>query len=155
MEVDSIDLGICRGSFWRGDTDRVAVGLPGARIVGAPALTFCLGAIARQGWSAIQVVDEYFDRRSDPTAWVIERAVAALSTFGSTAQTLVVAKSLSTRASNLVAEREFPAVWLTPLLDDEESVEGLRRRTAPALLIGGTADPAWDGALARQCPKTS
>ena len=26
----------------------------------------------------------------------------------------------------------------------------LRRRTAPALLVGGTADPSWDGALARE-----
>lgn len=35
------------------------------------------------------------------------------------------------------------------MLDDEESVAGLRQRRAPALLVGGTADPAWDGALAR------
>ena len=26
----------------------------------------------------------------------------------------------------------------------------LRRRTAPALLVGGTADGSWDGALARE-----
>ena len=63
---------------------------------------------------------------------------------------LVLAKSLSTRAAALAAERSWPAVWLTPLLDDEESVAGLRARRAPALLVGGTADSAWDGDLARE-----
>jgi hypothetical protein len=63
---------------------------------------------------------------------------------------LVLAKSVTTRASGLVAERGWAGIWLTPLLDDAESVAGLRRRSAPALLVGGTADPSWDGELARE-----
>ena len=59
-------------------------------------------------------------------------------------------KSLSTRAAGLVADGGYPAVWLTPLLNDPVSVAGLERRTAPALLVGGTADPTWNGPLARR-----
>jgi pimeloyl-ACP methyl ester carboxylesterase len=118
--------------------------------IAAPALIFSLQAVVRLGWSAVQVVDEFHDRSQDPTRWVTERATAALSAAGRAERTLVVAKSVSTRASAFAAERGFPAVWLTPLLDDDASVEGLRRRTAPALLVGGTADPSWDGAVARE-----
>ena len=148
MGFQSIDLGVCRGCLWEGDPRRVAIGLPGALTVGAPGLIFCLQAIVRQGWSAIQVVDEYHDRREDPTEWVLERARAAVAKAGGAAEILVVSKSLSTRASGLVADGGYPAVWLTPLLDDEQSVVGLRRRRAPALLVGGTADPTWNPTLA-------
>ncbi len=48
------------------------------------------------------------------------------------------------------AEHAWPGIWLTPLLEDAESVVALRRRTAPALLIGGTADPMWNGRIARE-----
>jgi hypothetical protein len=149
MGFQSIDLGVCRGCLWDGDPRSVVIGLPGAFTVGVPSLIFSLQAIVRTGWSAIQVVDEYHDRREDPTSWVVDRAEAAIAAAGSPDRVLVVSKSLSTRASGLVADKGYPAVWLTPLLDDEESVAGLRRRRAPALLVGGTADPAWDGALAR------
>ncbi|MGW4461759.1 alpha/beta hydrolase [Micromonospora sp. NPDC004704] len=63
---------------------------------------------------------------------------------------LLIGKSLGTHAAPLAADRGLPAVWLTPLLTVEPVVAELRRATAPALLIGGTADPAWDGALARR-----
>jgi predicted alpha/beta-hydrolase family hydrolase len=148
MGFQSLDLGPCRGCLWEGDPRRVVIGLPGAFTVGAPGLIFSLQAIVRLGWSAIQVVDEYYDRREDATAWVVERATAALAKTGGAAEILVVSKSLSTRASGLVADAGYPAVWLTPLLDDEVSVAGLRRRRAPALLVGGTADPTWNPALA-------
>ena len=62
---------------------------------------------------------------------------------------LVIAKSLGTYAAPLAAEHDLPAVWLTPVLDDPALVEGLRRASAPRLLVGGTADPMWDGPLAR------
>ena len=72
----------------------------------------------------------------------------AVAKAGGAAEILVVSKSLSTRASGRVADEGYPAVWLTPLLDDEQSVAGLRRRRAPALLVGGTADPTWNPTLA-------
>jgi hypothetical protein len=149
VELESIDLGICRGCLWRGDSEGIAIGLPGAMTAGAPALILSLQAIVRRGPSAVQVVDEYYDRREDPTRWVVARATAALAMAAEPDRVLVVAKSLSTRAAGLAAEKGYPAVWLTPLLNDEEIVSALRRRRAPALLVGGTADPSWDGALAR------
>jgi pimeloyl-ACP methyl ester carboxylesterase len=65
---------------------------------------------------------------------------------------LLIGKSLGTNAAALAAERSLPAVWLTPLLTVPVPwVAGaLERATAPFLLVGGTADPAWDGEVARR-----
>jgi len=63
---------------------------------------------------------------------------------------LLIGKSLGTHAATLAAERDLPAVWLTPLLSHPPLRAALSRATAPFLLIGGTADPVWDGDLARQ-----
>jgi hypothetical protein len=35
------------------------------------------------------------------------------------------------------------------LLTDEPTVAALRRAMGPSLLVGGTADPYWDGRIAR------
>src|SRR4051812_16726321 len=150
MGFQSIDLGMCRGCLWEGDPRSVVIGLPGALAVGSPGLIFSLQAIVREGWSAIQVIDEYHDRTADPTSWVVERASAAIERAAGADRILIVAKSLSTRAAGVVADGGYPAVWLTPLLDDPVSIAGLERRTAPALLVGGTADPVWNGPLARR-----
>lgn len=148
--IDPIDLGVCRGYRWHGDPNRVAVVLPGAMLAGMPAVAAPLYALLDRGWSAVQVWDEFRDRSLDATAWTRERAEAALAAAGDAEEIVLVAKSLTTRAAGLAAERSLKAVWLTPLLNDPECVEMLRGRTAPALLVGGTADPSWDPALARE-----
>ena len=148
--IDPIDLGVCRGYRGQGDPTRVAVVLPGAMLGGMPAVAAPLYALRDRGWSAVQVWDEFRDRSLDATAWTRERADAALAAAGDADELVLVAKSLTTRAAGLAAERSLKAIWLTPLLNDPECVEMLRRRTAPALLVGGTADPSWDGALARE-----
>jgi len=66
------------------------------------------------------------------------------------AEPLLIGKSLGTQAAALAADRDLPAVWLTPLLMHPPLVAALARATAPFLLIGGTADPAWDGDAARR-----
>jgi hypothetical protein len=85
-------------------------------------------------------------------AFVATRVAAALdevaATSGVTAPALI-GKSLASLAAPLAADRGLPAVWFTPLLTDEPTVVGLRRATAPCFLIGGTADPFWDGTVAR------
>jgi pimeloyl-ACP methyl ester carboxylesterase len=63
---------------------------------------------------------------------------------------LVIGKSLGTNAAALAADRALPAVWLTPLLTVEWITAALARSTAPFLLVGGTADEWWDGAVARR-----
>ncbi|HEY3182370.1 MAG TPA: hypothetical protein VGJ77_06020 [Gaiellaceae bacterium] len=148
--IRPVDLGVCSGYAWDGDPARAAIALPGAMLGGMPSLAFPLSVFVARGWSAVQVWDEFLDRSVDPTPWVRERAEAAIAAAKGAERLVLVAKSLSTRAAGLAAERSIPAVWLTPLLDDPESVDGLRRRTAPALLVGGTADPTWDGRLARE-----
>ena len=64
-------------------------------------------------------------------------------------ETLLIGKSLGTNAAALAAERDLPAVWFTPLLTHQPVASALFRATAPFLLIGGTADPLWDGELGR------
>jgi len=145
-----VDLGVCSGYAWDGDPARAAIALPGALLGGMPSLAFPLYVLVARGWSAVQVWDEFLDRTLDPTAWVRERAEAAIAAANGAERLVLIAKSLTTRAAALAAERSIPAIWLTPLLDDPESVEGLRARTAAALLVGGTADPTWDGRLARE-----
>jgi hypothetical protein len=63
---------------------------------------------------------------------------------------LLIGKSLGTMAASLAADRSLPAVWLTPVLTVPWVIAGLERATAPCLLVGGTADKLWDGALARR-----
>ncbi|GAA0528018.1 hypothetical protein GCM10010172_05710 [Paractinoplanes ferrugineus] len=63
---------------------------------------------------------------------------------------LLIGKSLGTNAAALAAERDLPAIWLTPLLHLRPVVAALDRATAPFLLIGGTADGSWDAAVARR-----
>jgi hypothetical protein len=148
--VRPIDLGVCPGYAWAGDSRRVVIALPGALLGGMPSIAFPLQTALARGWSAVQVWDEFRDRSVDPSAWVDERLDAALAAAPGAERMLIVAKSLSTRAAARAADRAIPAIWLTPLLGDPEAVAALRRRTAPALLVGGTSDPAWDGGLARE-----
>ncbi|MGA8117456.1 MAG: alpha/beta hydrolase [Actinocatenispora sp.] len=66
------------------------------------------------------------------------------------ARTVLIGKSLGSRAAPVAADRDVPAVWFTPLLRTPSTVAALRRCTAPFLLVGGTADESWDGELARE-----
>ena len=63
---------------------------------------------------------------------------------------LLIGKSLGTLTAGVAADRGLPAVWLTPLLHLPEPAASIGRASRPALLVGGTADPSWDGALARR-----
>ncbi len=66
------------------------------------------------------------------------------------ARPLLVGKSLGSHAAGLAADRALPAIWLTPLLTVPWVVAALERTPAPFLLVGGTADTLWDGAVARR-----
>jgi pimeloyl-ACP methyl ester carboxylesterase len=78
--------------------------------------------------------------------WVCEEIAPLVGAAG----TLLIGKSLGSYAARLAAERELPAVWLTPVFTVPWVPTALRRARAPFLLVGGTADPMWDGALARR-----
>jgi hypothetical protein len=80
--------------------------------------------------------------------WVCAEVTGLLDELGGSP--LLIAKSLGTNAAALAAERVLPAVWLTPVLTVPWVASAMDRGTAPFLLVGGTADPMWDGALARK-----
>jgi hypothetical protein len=82
----------------------------------------------------------------DPEPWVRTYVAAALHRLDQQApgaSPVLIAKSLGTHAASLAAERELPAVWLTPLLHLPAVAAAIRRNPAPQLLIGGTADGSW------------
>jgi predicted alpha/beta-hydrolase family hydrolase len=133
-----------------GEPVGTAVLLPGAGYPPqAPLLFFAGFVLRRHGW---RVVHHWWDApeyesAEQLTAWVCGEGESALASTGAT---LVIGKSLGTRAAPLVAERGLPAVWLTPLLGDETLVEAMAANPARQLLVGGTADPVWDPPVARR-----
>ena len=143
MEIVRVDLGVCRGYEYAGDAARTAVVLPGAMLGGMPAVWYAMEPLVEQGWRALLVWWEYVDRSQEPWQWVRERADAALAFTGGA--DLLIGKSRGTHAAPI----DVPAVWLTPLLEPEH-VEALEARTAPSLFIGGTNDPMWNAAIARE-----
>lgn len=80
--------------------------------------------------------------------WMREHVQPALEKFP-VDRPVLVGKSLGAYAVEIAAERDLPAIWLTPHLEQDWVVARLRRATAPFLLIGGTADPVWRGDVAR------
>jgi hypothetical protein len=158
-----VDLGACRGRVF----DQLAAGwvivLPGAMYLpDAPLLWYTREAALAAGWNVLAVWDTY-DGTGDARAWVEERAMSALAYVGNGARPVLAAKSITTLAAPIAAQLGLPAAWLTPLIAagkrgepsaavTETVIRGLRAATAPSLLVGGTADALWDGALARSIP---
>jgi hypothetical protein len=140
---------------------RTAVVIPG-RLLGpnTPLMMYAGDAAARRGaqvrrlnWAPPEDLEP--DGRPDPVAWAAWVHGQVTPVLDEVTETggppLVIGKSLATYAATLTAQRDLPAVWLTPLLTDDGVVEALRQASAPYLLIGGTADElAWDGELARK-----
>ena len=107
------------------------------------------GATIHKVWWPIEdPLDIPADQRA---GWVVEQVRPRLS---GVSRPLLVGKSLGTHGAILASEMDLPGVWVTPLIAPgkwygDSIVRALRRATAPCLLIGGTADESWDGALAR------
>jgi hypothetical protein len=128
-----------------------AVVIPGGRFGPVAGLLMYAGVVAerrgatvhRHSWS--QEPPGPFDAQVE--GWVYGEVTPLLGALGG--RPLLIAKSLGTNAAALAAERSLPAVWLTPLLTLPWVSAALARATAPFLLVGGTADEFWVGALAR------
>ncbi|HEU4702425.1 MAG TPA: hypothetical protein VFS37_08090 [Conexibacter sp.] len=126
----------------RPDAPRRVVLLPGARYpTSAPLLWFSREVAIARGYGALEVLDAP-PAGEDPFAWARDRAQRALAHQPSELD-VVIGKSLSSDAAELAADRELPAIWLTPLLDRPGIVAALARATRPTLLVGSTADPTW------------
>src|SRR5262245_37369984 len=108
-------------------SDRTAVVIPG-RMYGphAPLLFYAASAAQARGakarslhWTPPSDVDS-----TRAGEWVRGQVAPVLDEVTATgAPPLVIAKSLGTYAATLAAERDLPAVWLTPLLREPEVVD--------------------------------
>jgi hypothetical protein len=110
-------------------------------------------AAERRGSGLVRVSWDEPDRpltltEAERGPWVHAQATRAVD--GVTGDVLLIGKSLGSYGSALAADRGLPGIWLTPVLTADWVVDNLRRSTAPFLLVGGTADPLWDSALARE-----
>ena len=135
-----LDLNPGEAVLHEGDPGRCAVVLPGVHYFSqAPLLWFAREAAQAAGWSVLEL-SERAPADEVPFAWMRDRAERALDE-ASTDTVAVIGKSLASAAAPLVAECALPAVWLTPLLTRPEVASALAASTAPALLVGSTADP--------------
>jgi predicted alpha/beta-hydrolase family hydrolase len=141
--VRPIDLNPGEAILHEGDRGRCAVVLPGVRYFSqAPLLWFAREAAQAGGWSVLEL-SERAPADEEPFEWMRDRAERALDSASEADSVVVIGKSLGSAAARLVAERAVAAVWLTPLLVRPEVVAALRAATAPALLVGSSADPTW------------
>lgn len=130
------------------EAERGAVCLPGR--LGScdwPPIRFTALLLASLGWRVMLL---YWRPVRSPE-WVCDQAAAALAELKAE-RPLLVGKSLGTFAAELAAERRLPGIWFTPLLHEERVVDALERAQAPALLVGGTRDEAYDAAKAERLP---
>ena len=135
--IERVDLGPCSAYDYAGDGP-TAVVLPGAMLGGMPAVWWAIEPLHADGWRVLLLWWEYTGDGEDRWQWVRERLTAAGE------HDLVVGKSLGCYAAPV----DTPAIWLTPRLVDAELVEAMRGKRQ--LLVGGTGDPMWDGAVARE-----
>jgi pimeloyl-ACP methyl ester carboxylesterase len=129
--------------------ERVAVLIPGSGYTAqGPLLAYARLAVERRDVSTrvISWSPPHMDRASEGIGWVRDQVLEVLGTD----RALLIGKSLGSVAAGLAAERDLPAIWLTPLLRSPEVAAAIAAAGQPPLLVGGTGDRSWDGALARR-----
>jgi hypothetical protein len=136
-------------------TERAAPGAPVATLLPgrgyglqAPLLYYTRLLLRGRGW-AVRTVD--WDKvpgldPGDPAA--VAAFAGEVLAPADPARDLVIAKSLGSLALPAAAAHGVPGIWLTPLLGIEDVRRAAARAATSTLLIGGTADPYWDGAAA-------
>ena len=133
------------------DPARVVTVLPGSGYTAvAPLLWYARAALRDLGWTV-----RTLQWTAPPSFSSARAAYAELldddEAPGDDALHLVVAKSIGTLAMPLAVRLGLPGVWLTPVLTSEQAPD-VRETAADLdenhLLVGGTADPLWDGDLA-------
>jgi hypothetical protein len=127
---------------------RVAVLAPGGNYGPHGPLLLFSAIAARRRNATVHPVD-WEPARGEEAHAMVARIVAAAIDEEAAGHVVVFGKSLGSMAAPVIAERGLPAVWFTPLLTDPAVVAALRSSAGPCLLAGGTADPYWDGAIAR------
>lgn len=134
-------------TFYQGTNGRLAVLLPGRSYSPHhPVLYYARSALLTQGWSIEEVWWDPEDLVSEEA--VIKKSKATLDKVADQ-RPLVVGKSLGSLVLPLVVERGWPAIWLTPLLDEPDLRTALKKVKGRTLLVGGTADNAWNSNVAK------
>jgi pimeloyl-ACP methyl ester carboxylesterase len=129
--------------------ERVAVLVPGVGYTAqGPLLAYARLAVERRDAKARVITwsPPHQEDQAEQVAWV---RASVLEVLGGD-RALLVGKSFGSLAAGLAAERELPAVWLTPLLQRPEVVDAIEAAKHPPLLVGGGADRTWDAAVARR-----
>ncbi|WP_041832370.1 hypothetical protein [Actinoplanes sp. N902-109] len=138
---------------------RVVLLLPGlVYSAQRPLLHFAGAVFAKHGWAVREVqwseAPPHRDGQDLPAWFARQRAfvqeqVGRILDGAGAARVALAGKSLGAFAAGLAADRGLPGVWLTPVLRDSPVPGDLRRASAPFLLVGSTADPAWEPGIAR------
>lgn len=135
-----------------GDGSPSVLVLPGARY-GArmPGLAWPIRALELGGWRvSCAAWDMPMGQPDDERRGLVQAALDRFVDRSGAVPDLVLAKSVGTFAAGWVADHDVPAVWTTPLLDDEACVRDLARSGVPALLVAGERDFTWDDDGARR-----
>ncbi len=135
---------------------RLAVLFPGLNYTcDMPLLYYTAQLLLARGADVLQLLTDYtgpdFQSLSRPeqaqrAAADAQAAVQEGRSRRPAAQLLLAGKSIGTLAlAHLSAVLPgVPCIWLTPLLRQPLVVDAIRRARGPALLVGGTGDPAFD-----------
>ncbi len=139
---ERIDLGPCMAIRHEGDRDRCAVLLPGMIYpTRAPVLWFAREAAMRLGYSALEVLGEPVEH-ADKVGWLRDCVAAAIAE-AEPANVVMIGKSLASLLAAEISDRDLPAAWLTPPLNEPSMIDALSKVSNPTLLLGGSADPMW------------
>ncbi|GAA1625804.1 alpha/beta fold hydrolase [Georgenia ruanii] len=136
-----------------GDAGKVAIIFPGSGYTpDRPLLHFARMIVRDDGWSGRDVWWPELPPDGTDALGTMVRDIAwrELHSDAGATHRLVIGKSLGSLIAPLAADMRVPGIWLTPLMRNADVLAGLARQEAPSLLIGGTADPLWDGDAARR-----
>ncbi|WP_168582504.1 hypothetical protein [Gephyromycinifex aptenodytis] len=129
-----------------GDPERVATILPDLEMSPVtPILHFTRRLLTDKGWHVRVALWPRDERDGLPLPFIEE----ALERAGTPQMHLAVGFSAGTRGLPAAIERNLPGIWLRPLLREQRIRDAVGAILEPSLLVGGTADPQWDGALDR------
>jgi hypothetical protein len=97
-----------------------------------------------------RVVEVLRPPKGEPSARDVVKLVsdAAAALPGGLDDVIILAKSGGTQAIPWAAEHGVRGIWLTPTLQSPAVRNALPKLPPGSLIVGGTADPTWDGEAA-------
>lgn len=137
-----------------GDHRGTVLMLPGRGYsCGMSLLAWTTRALQATGWTVLQAEWDLSALPNEPRAFIEGVAQQLDEMERQAGPVLIVAKSLGTLAAHWGAEKGYPAVWLTPVLNaaglyplpghSDALAERIRQYPTDNLVVGGTADSLW------------